>query len=278
MKKKNSVFAPGCILMAVCLTGCGAVSTPKTGNDTSLTAASESQESAAAVTEADSAETADTADTANTKTTADTGAADSLAPAGDGMTSGTALPAGSTLDDAALSEMSDLLNGETYHGFVMSCYEDVRDADLDEVFYVGAGIEGANDSLTAEQEKEYLKESGYDEITIDLTHVTEAQMDEVLMETTGYTYQDFLDAQNTTFDWVYLPDSKLYAYEHGDTNMTPITVTSGEVDAEGYYELHYKGTYDTDDYGLEPGILTLSVNGDAIHVIRNEKDPEAQSK
>jgi len=189
------------------------------------------------------------------------------------------------LDQLALSSLSELLSQNSYNGFLCSNYSDVRQANLYQVFYNGAGMEHG---VSAEAEKQdFLKQSGASELMTDLLRLTTDQMNTYLQKMTGYSFQNFKDAGNTSMTWVYLKQYDAYYMEIGDTNLQKIKLLDGDRLADGTYEVHCMEDADQDGT-LERATLKFQVQGSlqdlvsggtgaGIHFISNQADEETAS-
>ena len=89
-------------------------------------------------------------------------------------------PAYEKQDTETEKNMEDLLNTTAYNGFLSRTYQNVKDAELGEIFYNGAGISGSAEALQEELKAEYLKVSGRDEIYTDFMALPEQEMEVLL--------------------------------------------------------------------------------------------------
>lgn len=85
-----------------------------------------------------------------------------------------------SLTEEELQQFSDYVNQNENYGFLMSVYDTPADINLDELFYSGAGIE--TERAADEEIAAYLKETGYEELYTDFTHLTSLQIDTFLQE------------------------------------------------------------------------------------------------
>ena len=60
-------------------------------------------------------------------------------------------------------------------------------------------------------------------------------MEDFVLQTTGLSYSKM----RNPLDWVYLKNSDLYVFEHGDTNWIESDVISGYVE-DGVYTVRYR--------------------------------------
>lgn len=165
---------------------------------------------------------------------------------------------GTRLSEAELTQLQGLLNTEGYNGMLRNLYRDIRDVDLGEVLYNGIGLD-ADFSV-----EEYMQVTGEEEIYTDITAISENDLKVYVEKQFGYP----LTEMRQGLGWIYLPESKVYAFEHGDTNFSPVTVLEGYQDTNGNVALVY-----TDDWSWDSDaeyVVTLRKVGDEYRVISNE--------
>lgn len=163
-------------------------------------------------------------------------------PSADSITEGTLLP-------EELAVFESFLNDVANNGFLCCTYEDVRQADLNEILYNGAGLE--QQPLTDELRQAYEAQAG--EIFTDTIRLTTAQIDGFLLEKTGYGFSDF---QPPSW-WTYLEEYDIWMTQHGDTNMSGVVCDSGLRSADGMVTLscHIPGFGD----GASDSALTVTL-------------------
>lgn len=142
------------------------------------------------------------------------------------------------LSSEELQEFEEYLNKMDNYGFLLSVYEKPTQADLNEVFYVGAGIEIS--PMSEEETQAYLKAAEMDEIYTDVTHLTSAQIDGLLQEKLGVTLQDM----ESEFSWTYVPEYDSYYHQAGDTNWMSWKCVSGTETEEGMFTLEMESVWD----------------------------------
>lgn len=122
-----------------------------------------------------------------------------------------------------LRQFEEFLNQE--YGFLLSDYDSPESIDLDEVFYSVTGK-----TITEEEKKAYLQAIGGTEIETDMNCLSTAQIDEILVEKTGYHLKDMKNG----LSWIYLPEYDCYYNEHGDTNIQKFICENGTVEGDTY--------------------------------------------
>lgn len=172
---------------------------------------------------------------------------------------------GTALTSLELGEMSELLRAMDSYGFLQSFYEDVRDAELEAVFYCGAGIldEGFSESVRGG----YLKAVGKTEFDTDFVALRESDMDALLRRRTGYGLSDM----RNPLSWTYLREEKAYCMEAGDTNYMEVSVLDGMKTNDGMYYILYENPfleYISDDTTC---MVTLKKQGDEYQFVANER-------
>lgn len=176
-------------------------------------------------------------------------------------------PAYEKQDTETEKNMEDLLNTTAYNGFLSGTYQNVKDAELGEIFYNGAGISGSAGALQEELKAEYLKVSGRDEIDTDFMALPEQEMEVLLQNETGLVMADF----NHRIGWYYLPTYGAFAKEVSDTNFRQIEVQDVYYNkAADVYSVLYRTPGIMDEDG-EEGLyrVTLKQTGDHWQIMAN---------
>ena len=141
------------------------------------------------------------------------------------------------LSEDDLAYYTAFLNEPDVYGFLLSSYDDVRDADLFQVFYDGAGVAGEIEDWM----REAYDPEGYGG---DLTFVPAEAMDAVLVHRTGYTLDEFLGYGNA---FVYqLDEEQDFFNVHGDTNRLHVEAVSGERYPDGSVRVDSNEWYSDD--------------------------------
>lgn len=176
-------------------------------------------------------------------------------------------PAYEKQDTETEKNMEDLLNTTAYNGFLSRTYQNVKDAELGEIFYNGAGISGSAGALQEELKAEYLKVSGQAEIYTDFMALSEQEMEVLLQNETGLAMADF----NHRIGWYYLPAYGAFAKEVSDTNFKQIEVQDVYYNkAADVYSVLYRTPGIMDENG-EEGLyrVTLKQTGDHWQIMAN---------
>ena len=176
-------------------------------------------------------------------------------------------PAYEKQDTETEKNMEDLLNTTAYNGFLSRTYQNVKDAELGEIFYNGAGISGSAGALQEELKAEYLKVSGQAEIYTDFMALSEQEMEVLLQNETGLAMADF----NHRIGWDYLPTYSAFAKEVSDTNFKQIEVQDVYYNkAADVYSVLYRTPGIMDENG-EEGLyrVTLKRAGDHWQIMAN---------
>ena len=176
-------------------------------------------------------------------------------------------PAYEKQDTETEKNMEDLLNTTAYNGFLSGTYQNVKDAELGEIFYNGAGISGSAGALQEELKAEYLKVSGQAEIYTDFMALSEQEMEVLLQNETGLAMADF----NHRIGWYYLPTYGAFAKEVSDTNFKQIEVQDVYYNkAADVYSVLYRTPGIMDENG-EEGLyrVTLKQTGDHWQIMAN---------
>jgi hypothetical protein len=211
MKMKNAVVL---FAVALCLTACGAKQETQTEVQTETQTEAQTEARTEIPTETQTETQTETETEIQTETQAETATEKNTV---------------TELTQKELTEYSNYLSERDSYGFLLSSYDDVKNVNLNEVFYSGAGV---SEQPGEEEKAAYLKETGEEELYTDLFYISTEKIDQVLQEKTGYTLQDMENAGNK-LDMVYLEAYDAYFQEAGDTNYIQITCTAGTENADG---------------------------------------------
>lgn len=167
------------------------------------------------------------------------------------------------LTSAEIDFFSSYLSEIANNGFLQSSYTKPTEIDLDEALYNGAGC----DNVTlSEDEKKLYSQTSDQEIMTDITKLTTEQINTIIKEKTGLTFDDI----NTKLNWTYLEKYDAYYFQHGDTNWTTIKCVSGYKTSSDLYVIKYKGSYIADYSGTST--VTLQKKGTNYLFVSNTRD------
>lgn len=122
-----------------------------------------------------------------------------------------------------LQTWSEFLSRVDCYGFLMSDYSTPLQADLEQVFYDGAGV---GISPTQDALNEYLKANRYEEAYTDVTFIPYDAANGLLERRTGYTLEHFKLAGND-IPMHYSKTRKGYFHMAGDTNRIEVECVWG---------------------------------------------------
>ncbi len=171
---------------------------------------------------------------------------------------------GTALTSLELGEMSEFLREKDSYGFLQSFYQDVRDVELGEVFYIGAGLDRVN---SEDVRNSYLKAVGKSEFDTDFIALRESDIDALLRKRTGYGLSDM----SNPFSWTYLKEEKVYCMEAGDTNYMEVSVIDGMKTDDGMYYILYENPFLVYTDENTNCMVTLKKQGDEYQFVANER-------
>lgn len=172
----------------------------------------------------------------------------------------------SALLETDVGDFENALNDESNYGFLLSDYDDVRDVDMYQVLYIGAGLPAPQnaDAIRAADEATFTNGTP----DCDATILTTQQINDFLFLKTGYA----LDDMSCCLTWSYVPSYDAYVHWHGDTNKLTINCTGGRQISENTYELEYAfdgGFYDEAGNLQKGGMVTLETVNNTMQFISN---------
>ncbi len=171
---------------------------------------------------------------------------------------------GTALTSLELGEMSEFLRKKDSYGFLQSFYQDVRDVELGEVFYVGAGLDRVN---SEDVRNSYLKAVGKSEFDTDFIALRESDIDALLRKRTGYGLSDM----SNPLSWTYLKEEKVYCMEAGDTNYMEVSVIDGMKTDDGIYYILYENPFLEYTDENTDCVVTLKKQGDEYQFVSNKR-------
>ena len=160
------------------------------------------------------------------------------------------------LTAAERKQFTDFANRPENNGFLLSQYDNAAGADLNQIFYNGAGMDS---QPLSEEEQAAYEAAGYP-VETDITRLTSEQIDTFLRQKTGIGMEDMTGR----LDWVYLEDSDSYVFQHGDTNFCTFVCTGGTRTGE-FCELRFKAA---GDY-VSDCVTTLAKKGEDYRFVSN---------
>ena len=170
------------------------------------------------------------------------------------------------LTQADLAAFENNLNSEANYGFLLSAYADVRDVDMYQVFYIGAGMQPpANaDEIRAASLATFTDGTP----DCDCTILTSQQISSFLLSKTGYT----LAEMSSSLSWSYIADYDAYVHWHGDTNKVNVSCTGGRQITADTYEIEFEapgGIYNETGDNYSGGTVNLRVADGSMQFISN---------
>ena len=170
---------------------------------------------------------------------------------------------GTALTAMELGEISGFLRTIDAYGFLQSFYEDVRDVNVGEVLYGGAGI--LDGEFSDSVRTSYLEEVGKSEFDTDFIALRESDIDALLKRRTGYGLSDM----RTRLSWTYLKKEHAYCMEAGDTNYMEAAVVDGMKTDDGMYYILYENPMLEYTDEETTCMVTLKKQGDEYQFVAN---------
>lgn len=172
----------------------------------------------------------------------------------------------STLSETDVGDFENAFNDESNYGFLLSDYDDIRDVDMYQVFYIGAGLPAPENSDAIRAADEATFTDGTPDC--DSTILTAQQISDFLLLKTGYS----LAEMSSSLTWDYVADYDAYVHWHGDTNFISIGCSSGRQISADTYEVEYTidgGFYDDSGNLLTGGMVTVRISDNTMQFISN---------
>lgn len=113
---------------------------------------------------------------------------------------------------------------------MLSDWEDPSQILLYQVFYNGAGVAREG---TEEEKRAYMERNDQPEIYTDFFAMDKADVDAVLSEKVGFTYDELVEKGSRGMEDAYYAEADSFCLEHGDTNYTLFRCTDGTIDEDG---------------------------------------------
>lgn len=137
---------------------------------------------------------------------------------------------GRRLTAEELEEYTEWVQDNSNYGFLLSDWENPTQIDLYQVFYSGAGVARQG---TEEEKQAFLERHDQQEIYTDFIAIDKADVDALLVEKTGLTYDELvMKGSKGMEDWYYA-ETDSFCSESGDTNYCQFVCTDGVINEEG---------------------------------------------
>lgn len=230
MRKRAAVLA-GILTLGLC-TGCGQADTVQEQESGSLS-------------EAPEAEKAEEGETPSSSL--DEGQADADV---EGVSEN-----GRRLTAEELAEYTTWVQDVSNYGFLLSDWENPVQIDLYQVFYCGAGISREG---TEEERQAHMARWNQPEIYTDFWAMDKSDVDALLTEKVGFTYDQLVAEGNQGMEENYYAETDSFCVEAGDTNYCKFLCTDGFMDEDGETVTLY---CDGDDW-VRTCEVRVSVEGD----------------
>lgn len=137
---------------------------------------------------------------------------------------------GRRLTAEELAEYTEWIQDLSNYGFLLSDWEDPSQILLYQVFYNGAGVAREG---TEEEKRAYMERNDQPEIYTDFFAMDKADVDAVLSEKVGFTYDELVEKGSRGMEDAYYAEADSFCLEHGDTNYTLFRCTDGTIDEDG---------------------------------------------
>ncbi len=160
-----------------------------------------------------------------------------------------------SLTKEELEKVEKDLGEMKYNGFIVAEFVSPKDIFWDEVFYNGADTDISKYDQD-QIEKDFLKETGDEEIYASLTFVGKKEAEDFVKKTTGMTFGEMAHPLN----WLYLQDQDVYVFEHGDTNYVQAKVISGTRKGDELSIDYMLGYFDENEEIPEGPVYRLVMN------------------
>lgn len=173
------------------------------------------------------------------------------------------------LSKEELLKLEEDFNSIRYNGFLVQEFADPESIYWDEVFYLGADM-GESIYDNPELEKEFKKESGYEDLETDVTTVDRKKAEAFAEVTTGLSYSEM----KHPISYLLLKNSDVYAHAHGDTNQMGIKLLKGS-EEDGVTTVRYIcDSYYEDGEAPPEYEIRFKKQGDRYVFISNLWEPE----
>lgn len=137
---------------------------------------------------------------------------------------------GRRLTSEELAEYTAWVQDVSNYGFLLSDWENPTQINLYQVFYCGAGISREG---TEEEKQAHMARWNQPEIYTDFWAMDKADVDALLTEKVGFTYDQLVAEGNQGMEENYYAETDSFCVEAGDTNYCQFLCTDGVMDEDG---------------------------------------------
>ena len=142
-------------------------------------------------------------------------------------------------DPQTLEMLQSYLNEDSSYGFLLSSYDIPEEIDLNQVFYSGAGYE--QKELTKKEKELLLQRIPQDEISTPVVKVTDEQVDTLLRQKAGITYDEAKKSFKEEDGWEHIGRMEAWYALRGDSNRMYAQCTDAWQQGD-LYIIHYRLT------------------------------------
>lgn len=137
---------------------------------------------------------------------------------------------GRRLTAEELAAYTEWIQDISNYGFLLSDWENPAQINLYEVFYNGAGVARGG---TEEEKRAHMERNDQPEIYTDFIAMDKADVDAVLLEKVGLTYDELVVKGSRGMEDAYYAETDSFCLERGDTNYFPFVCKDGVINEEG---------------------------------------------
>ena len=142
-------------------------------------------------------------------------------------------------DPQTLEMLQSYLNEDSSYGFLLSSYDIPEEIDLNQVFYSGAGYE--QKELTKKEKELLLQRIPQDEIRTPVVKVTDEQVDTLLRQKAGITYDEAKKSFKEEDGWEHIGRMEAWYALRRDSNRMYAQCTDAWQQGD-LYIIHYRLT------------------------------------
>ncbi len=137
---------------------------------------------------------------------------------------------GRHLTPEELAEYTEWVQDHSNYGFLLSEWENPEQIDLYQVFYTGAGVGRPG---TEEEKQAHIARWNLSGIETDFSAIDKAAVDALLLEKTGFTYDELVAKGSRGMEDWYYAETDSFCSESGDTNYCHFVCVNGAMNEEG---------------------------------------------